>query len=124
MTSYRYHVNRFYALQKLKRFDCTKFTKIWHVKFFLFNFKRAYLAQFSTDVSNLDSKSKLGYALSKTKVIMKIKQKPFVLLLINQRTFLGTRYSHQSYSVSSYNNSKVAVYEGAIALVTQNHDPA
>ena len=48
-------------------------------KISLFILKIAYLAQFPTDFNNLDLKAKLGYALSKTKEILKIKQKPFFL---------------------------------------------
>ena len=44
---------------------------------------------FHPDEKNKISKSKLGSPLSNTKDILEIKQKAFVLLLINHKTFLG-----------------------------------
>ena len=42
------------------------------IKFWMFNFKIVYLAQFSTDFSSPDLKSKLGYALFKIEEILKL----------------------------------------------------
>ena len=70
------------------------------VEFCMFNFKIVYLTQFSTDSNNLlqslVSKSKLRYAFSKTREILKIKQKTFVLFLIKRRHFFGTLCRCQS----------------------------
>ena len=51
------------------------------------NFRIVYLAQFLTDLNNLGLKI---YALFKTEKNIKIKQKTFVLMLLNRRYFFGT----------------------------------
>ena len=60
------------------------------------NFGIVHLTQLSTDFKILVSKSKLGYAQSKIKEIIEIKQKTFVLLLIKRRYFFVTpgRYKY------------------------------
>ena len=46
----------FLCFAKIGKTDCPKISKIWLVKFSMFNFKIVYLAQFSTDFNNLDLK--------------------------------------------------------------------
>ena len=67
------------CFEKIEKLDTTK---IWLVKFCMFNFKIAYFTQLLTDFSNLDLNTNLRYVLSKIKKVLKIKQKTFVLLLI------------------------------------------
>ena len=56
ITCYRYHINRFYALQRLGRLIYSKIAKIWQVKFSMFKLKITYFTQFSMDFNSLDLK--------------------------------------------------------------------
>ena len=70
--------------------------KIWLSKFWVLNFKIVHLTQFDPISAILVSKSKLFYASFRTKEVLKIKQKAFIVLLIECQYFLGPRYKAKS----------------------------